>query len=291
MSINPAAAGGLPPPSGLPSSSWEEPPVFADAPPEERPGRARRTLAALAGVSLFGHALGFYVLQAFYTPAGTLPPAPPPARWTLVPAGTPESAALARWLTLADPALGAGAVAPRPERVLAHLPPVPYVPSFQAAPPAALAGGWLETFGDDPPPLQSSSAGSAFPPAPVLPSIRHAEPAATPVPIPARTRVFLPEPLRRRLPGGEAPPPGPSLVLPGTATLAELPRPVTFLIGVRPEGGPPLVFREAPSGVTAADEAARVHLESLPFTPAGNDAPMVWGRVTVRWGGAALRAE
>lgn len=253
-------------------------PMFA---PAEDPAPARRMLGAMAGIALFGHALGFYVLQAFYTPAGALPPTSPPARLTLVPAGTPEAAALERWLAVADPALGADATLPRPESVLAALPPVPYVPSFQARSPANPGDlGDLAFAGRGPTP-----AGSVLPPRPVLP-MRKSLPPAAPPPDPPHTRVVLPEALRRRLPPGQAPP-FPPLSLPVT-TLAELPRPTAFLVGARPEGGVPLVFRETSSGVAAADDAARAALENLPFTP-DERAPLTWGRVTVFWGRETFR--
>ena len=251
--------------------------VFA---PSEHPAGARRALGVLVGVSLLGHALGFYVLQAFYTPAGALPPTPLRAGLTLATAGTPEAAALNRWLAVADPALGAGATLPRPANILVNLPPVPYVPSFQVRSP--LAG--LGDLGAEPVLGGASSPPSVLPPRPVLPP---REVVAPPPPTAAtRTRVVLPEVLRRRLPAGEMPPPGP-LAMP-EASLTELPRPTTFLVGVRPEGGPPLVFREEPSGVTTADETARSYLENLPFTP-DERANLVWGRVTVFWGREAFR--
>ncbi len=254
-------------------------PMFA---PAEDPAPARRALGFLAGISLLGHALGFYVLQAFYTPAGALPPTPPPARWTLLPANAPEAAALDRWLAAADPALGAGAALPRPEKVLAALPPVPYVPSFQARSPLAGLGDLGGATGTAPPPL-----GSVLPPRPVLPPREGPSAAPAPEPVPPRTHVVLPEVLRRRLPPPGGAPPFPALSL-TRATLAELPRPATFLVGARPEGGQPLVFRETPSGIAAADEAARVYLETLPLTP-DERAPVVWGRVTVFWGREAFR--
>ena len=251
--------------------------VFA---PAENPTRVRRALAALVGVSLLGHALGFYALQAFHTPAGALPPASPPARWTLVPAGSPEAAALGRWLAVVDPALGAGAAPLRPGNVLAGLPPVPYRPSFQTRSP--LAG--LGDLGADT--LTTRPAGSVFPPGPVLPA-RDAPPrVARPGAVSARSRVTLPDALRRRLPPGDVPP-LPDLNL-AVAGLAALPRPTAFLVGARPEGGQPLVFRENSSGVAAADEAARVYLETLPFTPDAH-AAAAWGRVTVFWGREAFR--
>ena len=251
--------------------------VFA---PAENPTRVRRALAGLVGVSLLGHALGFYVLQVFYAPAGALPPTSPPARWTLLPAGSPEPAALGRWLAVMDPALGAGAAPLRPGNVLASLPPVPYLPSFQARSP--LAG--LGDLGEDA--LATRPAGSVFPPGPVLPARDFSPRAARPRAVAARSRVVLPDALRRRLPPGDVPP-LPDLNL-AAASLAELPRPATFLVGAGPGGGQPLVFRENSSGAAAADEAVRVYLETLPFTLDVHAAP-VWGRVTVFWGREAFR--
>lgn len=262
--------------------------VFA---PPENPARPRRALAALGLVSLCGHALGFYVLQAFYAPAGTLPlTSSPVARWTLVPTGSAEAEALERWSAVMDPALGAGAAFPRPENVLAGLPPVPYVPSFSEHRPAV----WADTTKETPELVAAPSApGSVLPPAPVLLPPR-SRPASSPPGSPGetsitppRTRVVFPETLRRRLPATGIPP----LVPPPLSTtngLAALPRPVTFLVGARSAGGPPQVFREDSSGVAAADDAARTYLERLSLAP--DERPgMVWGRVTVYWGRDVLR--
>lgn len=272
----PAADGAHPTEDGL---------IFAPEP------RASGTLAAMAGLSLLGHAVSFYLVQVFYVPAAALSPSPPPVRWTVLPAGSPENAALQRWLDVVDPALAVGGPEPAAAQVLAGLPPASYVPSYEAGssagrglPPVRLEnpipGSPGVTSGADP------LTAWALPPGPVPDAVRGQRPAGSRS-ADAPGVVTFPENLRARLsPGTRAPTP-PRLAHPAAA-LAELLRPATFLVGVGPEGGVPLVFREESTGAPAADDAARDTLRALRFTPAAGGV-LTWGRVTFHWGRETYR--
>lgn len=242
----------------------------------------------MLGLSLLGHAVSFYVLQVYYAPAVALPASPPPVRWTLLPPGSPEGAALNRWLSVADPTLATGTRAPSPDRTLAGLPPTPYVPSYAA----------LAATGSDasplPPLTEENAPGTGggrlptmFPPGPApMPALPPAGGRPTSAPSPRHTRVEFSEDLRARLPASAR---GAGMTVRFThhaSTIAEVLRPTAFLVGVRPEGGGQVVFREESSGTAAADEAARAYLEALLFAPlpASDGGDFAWGRVTFHWG-------
>lgn len=253
-----------------------------DAPPlvfewEGRP-RARLRLAALLALSLLVHAVSFYVLQVAYTPTGSQ--LPPPVQVTMTrperPDDPPEvraqARALTRWLTVNDPSLATQPATPELDHAgggYAH-----YVPSYKGAPPPFK-------------PLDPPSTGTAAPPRPrppgpvpvVFPG--GGSPAAIPSP---PTRVVLTGGIAPLAP---APLPGIALTLPaGTKTLGE----TVFLVGIRPGGGEPFLFREASSGEVVADDFAQDYLARLHFQPpATADNSTVWGWAEFAWGREVYR--
>ena len=149
---------------------------------------------------------------------------------------------------------------------------VHYPPSYKAAPPPFK-------------PLDSPGAGTAAPPPPRPPGPVPIVPAAYPYPVrPAPpTRVVLTGDITALAP---KPLPTVSLALsPGTGALG----PTMFLVGVRPGGGEPFLFREAGSGEIVADDYARDYLARLRFQPpATANGETVWGQGRVRLGPGCL---
>lgn len=238
--------------------------------PEERAPRRLLILSLLLVLSAVAHAVSFYILQVAYTPTVTL--APPPAEVTLLAPNSPENRALNRWLSITDPSLmtnpaGAG----RDLNALTFH----YVPSYASAPPAYRPL-------DLTPAVTPPAAGNIFSlvPLPPLKVPAQAPPASPPssLLLEASLMALAPQPL----------PPVKSPAAGGSAPLKPL-EPTVFLVGARPDGGAPFIFRESSSGNAPADEAARAYLSPLQLAPAGEGAP--WGRATFFWGADAGKAE
>ena len=236
--------------------------------------RTHWRLAGLIALSLLVHAIGFYVLQAAYTPTGSQ--LPPPVQVTMAraeraddpPATRAQARALAQWLTVTDPSLTTEPTLPAASgRKPGDF--VEYVPSYKAAPPAFK-------------PLDPPATGSAAPPRPRPPGPVPVVSANTPPP-PAKpappTRVFLTHELAAMV---SLPLPTIRFALPtGTKALNA----TTFLVGVRPGGGEPFVFREGSSGEVTADDYAQDYLARLSFQPpAGANGTTTWGWAAIHWG-------
>lgn len=231
-----------------------------------RPPRRLLILVSLLLLSALAHAISFYILQVAYTPTATL--LPPPAEVTLLAPASPENLALNRWLAIADPALvtspsGGG-------RDLSLL-TFRYVPSYASAPPAYRPL-------DLTPPVAVPPPANIFGLAP-LPAMNVPPRPAPPSPpsgvsLEGSLAALAPRPL---------PPVKVSLAAAAGAQPLE---PTVFLVGARPDGGAPLVFRESSSGNAAADESARNYLARLPFAPAGDST--AWGRASFFWGADAF---
>lgn len=239
----------------------------------ERRSRARWRLVSLIALSLLAHAVGFYVLQVSYTPTGTQ--LPPPVQVMMARPERPDDPpeiraqfrALSHWLAVTDPSL---AIQPTPPGAGGNPGAfVQYLPSYKAAPPPFK-------------PLDSPSAGAAAPPRPRPPG---------PVPILSShgpTRAAGPSPATRVvLTGGIAPLvpiPLPAVVF-ALPTGAKTLSPAVFLVGARPEGGAPLLFRETGSGEVSADDFAQDYLSRLRFQPSGRpDGAVIWGWAEFDWG-------
>ncbi len=239
----------------------------------ERRSRVHWRLAGLVALSLLVHAVGFYVLQVAYVPTGSQPPPPVqvmmarPERPGDPPETRAQSRALAHWLAIADPSLATQPTSPEADRNPGNF--ARYVPSYKAAPPPFK-------------PLDSPAAGTAAPPRPRPPgpvpilSANAAARLAGPSPV---TRVSLTGDLAPLVP---TPLPAVAFALPlGTKTLGR----TVFLVGVRPGGGEPFLFREMSSGEVSADDFAQDYLARLRFQPpiAPPDTT-VWGRAEFDWG-------
>ena len=235
----------------------------------ERRARSRWRLASMLAASLLAHAGSFYVFQVAYTPTGTQLPAP--ARVVLVPLDRPENAPLARWLATNDPALTTRPAAPPAAQTLGAV-GFRYVPSYDAAQPPFK-------------PLDRAENTSSNPTLP-----RVVLPGPVPVPPPAAslaarahdvgqtTRLVLIGPVAVR--GDATPPPVHFRVSEGANVLD----PTTFLVGVRAEGGEPLIFRQSTSGSAAIDAYARTYLAGLALEGKTPDAEQAWGTATFYWG-------
>lgn len=244
----------------------------------ERRSRARWRLAALVGLSLLIHAVGFYVLQVAYIPTGSQLPPPVqvmmarPERPDDPPEARAQSRAFAHWLAVTDPSLATQPTAPEGDRDAGNF--VQYVPSYKAPPPPFK-------------PLDPPSAGTTAPPRPRPPGPVPVLPAGgrPPAPMPSpRTRLTLTGDLTPLVAGSL--PPLAFALSSGAKTLAS----TVFLVGVRPGGGAPFLFREASSGDVSADEFAREYLARLLFQPppAPGDAT-IWGRARFDWGREVYR--
>ena len=231
-------------------------------------------LAGLIAFSLLVHAIGFYVLQAAYTPTGSQLPPPVqvtmarPARSDDPPETRAQSRALEHWLAIADPSLATEPAFPtETDRNPGDL--VEYVPSYKAAPPAFK-------------PLDPPAIGSAAPPRPRPPGpvpVASAKPALhPPSPVPP-TRVALTNELAILAP---RPLPAINFALPSGAKALNT---TTFLVGARPDGGEPFLFREGSSGEVSADDYAQDYLAHLNFQPpTAPNGGTVWGRAEIHWG-------
>ena len=239
----------------------------------ERRSHVHWRLAGIIALSLLAHAVSFYVLQVSYTPTGAQ--LPPPAQVVMVPLDQPGNDAFARWLAMADPSLAVQPVAPSPEDTLAAL-DFHYVPSYKVARPGFKS---LD-------PVSVDGANTA-PPLPRLPG---------PVPLDLFTSDFLP-----RAPVPSAAGQSTRVVLTGgiyffldSAMIdfyfyilvgSEPLEPTIFLVGARPEGGPPFVFLKSKPDNAAADEYARDYVARLTFRP--TDLPpgtILWGWAEFAWG-------
>lgn len=249
---------------------------------DPRPFLSSLVLPAFIFLSLFLHALSFYVFQIVYPPSAHV--TPPPARLSVIAPGSPESETLLRWIEAEDPALAA-----RPAGIL---PPdflrVPYSASFEqvrATPKIAAK----PPKGYPYPPVKDTSAlvemwfaGE---------SRRNAEAGRPSSPAPLQSKmntvIHLEETLASRFRGPSRLTDGPA------ATSATGLQPTRFLAGVTERGEVRYVFAQNASGDAALDAAAMDHLlrqkllpVSEPEPPTGGDEASVWGFVTFYWGGS-----
>ncbi len=240
----------------------------------ERRARSHWRLALMLAASVLVHAVSFYALQVAYTPTGTQ--LPPPAQVVLVPLDQPENASLARWLTMNDPALTTRPAAPTASQVLGSL-GFRYVPSYDAAQPPFKPLDPTENIVNAVPPRANLPG-----PVPVPPPVVTVRTQAREVG--RKTRVVFNGPVE--MSAGAPLPPVRFVTGEGTNVLD----PAVFLVGLRPEGSEPFVFRQSTSGSAAADEYARGYLAGLGLRPAaGTGAGVTWGRATFYWGNDVYR--
>lgn len=249
----------------------------------ERRTRAHWRLAGIVGLSLLAHAVSFYVLQVSYTPTGSQ--LPPPAQVVMISPDGPGGGSFSRWLAMADPALVVQPTLPPPGDTLAAL-NFRYVPSYQAARP-----GYKSL---DPQPDESAVAAPPRPrppgPAPLNPPAAASNPA--PLPKNQTTHVLLTGGLEALLAE-----PLPPIALAGSPTGKGPPEvgrralePTSFLVGVRPEGGPPFLFPKSKPDNASTEEFARGYLARLRFRPADLPTAQIrWGYAEFAWGNDIYR--
>ena len=92
----------------------------------DSPRRRRAAFLGFLALSLFAHAVCFYIFQVVYPPTVTL--LPPPARVALITPASEEGRTLLRWIDAEDPAVAFTTHRP-PEARLRALPKVEHVPS------------------------------------------------------------------------------------------------------------------------------------------------------------------
>ena len=223
-------------------------------------------------LSLFLHALSFYVFQVAYPPSVSLLPSP--VRLFILDRDSEAGATLVRWIEAEDPGLSSlpydtgGKIAERIARV-------PYPPSYASARPKP------KPLKDAPPDL---TLPSSFGPAETLRC------------------------LQRRFAGSEPENGPPSLtttrMVPGDALGAllsdtpvqldhEVPEGVTvepssFLVGVAPSGRVLHIFLQQSSGDADLDAATRAHLYQFRF-PRTDGSDPAWGLVTYYYGSMIYR--
>ena len=259
----------------------------------ERRSWSRLRLVPMLFLSLLAHAASFYVLQVAYTPTGSQ--LPPPAQVVLLALDQPENAALARWLAVTDPALMSRPATPTTSQTLATL-NFRYTPSYDTALP-------------DFKPLEPAGADNAAVSTPPRPRAAGPVPANLLPPLPAVPGRGTPAGSGQTtlvvFSGGIAPLAPSSLPPVHFAVAKTVPPldPTVFLVGSRPSGGEPFLFRQpalagqAVSSDAEAEEYARDYLARLMFrvpapAPVGGYAGVVvWGWATFYWGNDVYKTE
>ncbi|PYK13521.1 MAG: hypothetical protein DME65_01665 [Verrucomicrobia bacterium] len=230
------------------------------------PWTQKSALLAFLALSLFAHAICFYVFQVVYPPTVTL--LPPPARVALITPASEEGRTLLRWIDAEDPAVAFTTHRPA-DTTLRALPRVEHVPSYQAMEP---------TLKELPPVEVNSRTPDSQPPGPV-PFMRP-ESAPTAVPIP--TSVSFSSDL-----DGFGIAKLPSLKF--VASSKETPEAIRFRVGVSRLGEIRFCFPMNSSGDPALDEQARLYLTRCRFPQTAPDdgkskMSLTWGIATIEWG-------
>ncbi len=220
-------------------------------------------LPGFIALSLFLHALTFYIFQIGYPPSVHV--APPPAQVSLLAATTPENEALLRWIAAEDPASAAMAPEVAPENLL----DVPYHPSFaeiRAQPKLA------------PEPKANFSYPPALPPLAMIESALPRPSAATSAPVRQQTAIDFSDNLEHRVVTKS-----PAFAIHSHAAELQAAR---FLVGVSDRGQVRYVFLQSSSGDKLVDEQAEKALCQMEF--AHVDEPLTWSMATFSWGASVL---
>jgi len=237
----------------------------------DSPGTKKAALLAFLVLSLFAHAVCFYIFQVVYPPTVTL--LPPPARVALITPASEEGRTLLRWIDAEDPAVAFTTHRPAEARLRA-LPKVEHVPSYHGMEP---------TLKELPPFEADSRAPDSQPPGPV-PFIRPQNvPAAGPIP----TFVSFSSELDGL--GVATLPP-----LNFVASTGETPSAIRFRVAVSALGEIRYCFPMNSSGDPELDEQARLYLARCRFSrraPGDGklEAPLTWGIATIEWGSDVTR--
>lgn len=235
-------------------------PIFDWAAPRSR----RAALSAFIAGSALLHALCFYIFQIIYPPTVAL--LPPPARVSLITAGSEEGRVLLRWIDAEDPALPSTTVRPPGNESLA-LPRLAHIPSYLRHQPA---------LKELPPHQPDLRVPSSQPPAPV--SLPRAAPESTP-PVVATMVAFSDGMEQLGTP-----------VLPPfrfSASSKESPQAARFRVGVGTRGDVRHCLLENSSGDPALDAQVRHYLALCRFPAIENrkpNSPLLWRTALVEWG-------
>jgi len=245
-----------------------EPLLFGWDPPRRR----RAAIMAFLALSLFAHAVCFYIFQVVYPPAVTL--LPPPARVSLITPGSEEGRTLLRWIDAEDPAVAFTTHRP-PEARLRALPKVEHVPSYHGREPTLKE---LPHFKID------SQAPDSEPPGAVqIPrqksSLAGGGPTSTSVSFSSEFDAFG----AARLPA-----------LQFVASNGETPEAIRFRVAVSRLGEIRYCFPINSSGDPRLDVQARAYLMGcrFPRIAPGNDnadTPLTWGIAIIEWGSDVSR--
>lgn len=225
----------------------------------ERP-RISLLLPGFIVLSLFLHALAFYIFQVVYPPSVSI--TPPPAQVGLLMHSNADHHALLRWVEAEDPALVSSPSEATPPGLLK----LPYHPSY------AEVHATPQSVEDVPQPVGFPPAKSPL--ALVNSAIAHQQRPVAPIPAP-QTRVRFSDSLAQRAIKRTQP------VQLATKTITQL-APTRFLVGVTDRGEVRYTFLQAASGDQNIDQQAEAHLEKIEF--AQTPEPMTWGFATYIWG-------
>jgi len=232
----------------------------------DSPRTQKAALLAFLALSLFAHAVCFYIFQVVYPPAVTL--LPPPARVALITPASEEGRTLLRWIDAEDPAVAFTTHRP-PEARLRALPKVEHIPSYHTIEPT------LKRL----PPFEVDSRAPDSQPPGLVPFMRQqGAPAAGSIP----TFVSFSSELNGL--GVATLPP-----LKFNASTEETPEAIRFRVAVSRLGEIRFCFPMNSSGDPALDKQARLYLVRCRFLKSAPDdgmpdALLTWGIATIEWG-------
>lgn len=238
----------------------------------DSPRRAKFAIAAFLVLSLIAHALCFYIFQIVYPPTVAL--LPPPARITLITAGSEDGRALLRWIDAEDPALAFTTYRPV-EGTLLALPKAEHVPSYLATQP---------TLKEIPAVKRSLNIPSCLPAGPV--KIPHHKTARTRTVVPTAVSFSSEFDIL-----GAPTLPQNNFV----ASNAEAPRTVRFRAAVNRLGEVRYCFPMNSSGDPGLDEQGRLYVLRCRFAKAapafGETDSLTWGIATIEWSNDVARPQ
>jgi len=239
----------------------------------DSPRRRRAAILAFLALSLFAHAVCFYIFQVVYPPTVTL--LPPPARVSLITPASEEGRTLLRWIDAEDPAVAFTTHRP-PEARLRALPRVEHVPSYNV----------LEPTLKEPPAFKVDSRAPESQPPEAVPLPRQKS-SFTAAPIP--TSVSFSNELDAL---GTATLPAPKFI----ASNKETPEAIRFRVAVNNRGEMRYCFPMNSSGDPGLDVQARLYLSRCRFAQhspdrVNADSSLTWGVATIEWGSDVVRPE
>jgi hypothetical protein len=239
----------------------------------DSPQRRRAAILAFLVLSLFAHAVCFYIFQVVYPPTVTL--LPPPARVSLITPASEEGRTLLRWIDAEDPAVAFTTHRP-PEARLRALPKVEHVPSYNVMEPSL----------KDPPAFKVDSRAPDSQPPDAVPLPRQKSsfasgPIATSVSFSSELDAF-----------GNTTLPAPKFI----ASNKETPEAIRFRVAVNKLGEIRYCFPTNSSGNPGLDVQARLYLTRCRFSrhapgSVNADASLTWGIATIEWGSDIVRLE